>query len=158
MTANTSTWLVVGVASLILLGCDDAGPPIPSIRLDPDNINVVARGEKIYVDHCATCHGAKLEGQPNWRVRDNEGFLPAPPHDRSGHTWHHSDKHLFELTKHGLQDFAGADYKSRMPSYKDVLSDQQIIDVLSYIKSRWPENIRERHDRLNRAAAEIRSK
>ena len=157
VTVKANTSLVVFAVSLVLSGCGDERAQTATVHLEPDNVDVVARGEKIYADHCASCHGTNLEGQPNWRVRDNEGLLPAPPHDHSGHTWHHSDQHLFELTKHGLQAFAGADYKSRMPSYKDVLSDQQITDVLSFIKSRWPENIKKRHDQLNRAAAPERS-
>ena len=153
MTTNAGTLFLVVVAGHLLIGCGEEAAQHRAVQLAPDNARIVASGEKIYGDHCASCHGVDLEGQPNWRARDGEGFLPAPPHDHTGHTWHHSDQHLFELTKHGLQAFAGADYKSRMPLYKDVLSDQQIIDVLSFIKSRWPQTIRQRHDQLNRAAA-----
>jgi len=39
-----------------------------------------------------------------------------------------------------------------MPAYADVLSDEEIVAVLSYIKSRWPKQIRKRHDRMNEAA------
>ena len=111
----------------------------------------LAEGAKTYATHCAACHGANLEGQPDWRTRGADGRLPAPPHDATGHTWHHSDKKLFELTKYGLVGLAGDDYKTRMPAYDGILSDRDIIAVLSFIKSRWPANIRKRHDRLNSA-------
>ena len=68
---------------------------------DPSDPQLVAHGETLYQQHCASCHGVDLEGQPNWRLRDENGFLPAPPHDASGHTWHHPDQMLFDITKFG---------------------------------------------------------
>ena len=59
---------------------------VPSVRLRPDDAAVTALGQKVYAAQCAACHGARLEGQPNWRVRGPDGRLPAPPHDASGHT------------------------------------------------------------------------
>ena len=145
--------VVLAVAGSALAGCGDEVAVKDEFSRRPDGRAIVVQGQKIYAEHCASCHGADLEGQPNWRVRDDDGYLPAPPHDRTGQTWHHTDEHLIELTKHGLARFADGDYKSRMPKYDGVLSDSQIIAVLSYIKSRWPEDIRKRHDRLNRAAS-----
>ena len=76
--------------------------------------------------------------------------MPAPPHDASGHTWHHDDRILFKLTKYGLGAVIGdKDYKSNMPAYEDTLSDAEIVAVLSFIKSTWPEAIQRRHDQLN---------
>ena len=80
-------------------------------------------------------------------------MLPAPPHDETGHTWHHTDEVLFELTKYGLAKMSGlTDHKTNMPTYEGVLSDEEIIAVLSFIKSRWPEDVRNRHDEMNLAA------
>lgn len=111
---------------------------------------VTARGQQIYAENCAACHGANLQGQPNWRSPDDDGLLPAPPHDETGHTWHHTEKLLFELTKNGLAATAGLkDHKTRMPVYDGVLSDDDIIAVLSFIKSRWPENIQRRHTEMS---------
>jgi len=70
-------------------------------ELKADDLVVVQAGEKIYQAQCASCHGPNLEGQPDWRTRDANGFLPAPPHDATGHTWHHADDLLFEITKYG---------------------------------------------------------
>ena len=104
-----------------------------------------AAGRQIYRQHCASCHGAKLEGQPNWRVRKPNGRLPAPPHDETGHTWHHTDDVLFGITKKGIAGFASPGYESDMPAYKDILTDEQIWAVLAFIKSRWSEEIQARH-------------
>ncbi len=121
--------------------------------LRPDDTKVVAAGKVIYMEHCAACHGDNLEGQPIWRRRDEDGLLPAPPHDQSGHTWHHTDDVLFAKTTLGTAKFIGQhDYKSNMLPFEGTLSDDQIIAVLSFIKSRWPENIRRRNDRMNAQA------
>lgn len=111
----------------------------------------VARGKNLYDRECATCHGKNLEGQtPNWRKRLPDGSLPAPPHDLSGHTWHHPDQILFEVTKYGSIRDARAVSRSNMPAFENKMSDADIWAVLSYIKSRWPAEIIARHDRLNR--------
>jgi mono/diheme cytochrome c family protein len=123
--------------------------------LDPDDAEIVVRGERVYMAHCASCHGRNLEGQPNWRTQDKEGLLPAPPHDESGHTWHHPDRLLFDITKLGIAVAANLkDYKTRMPVFGGTLSEEEIIAVLSYIKSKWPEDVRRRHDQLNRVMEE----
>jgi hypothetical protein len=85
-----------------------------------------------------------LEGEPNWRRRKPDGLLPAPPHDETGHTWHHPDGQLFEITKRGTAALVGSDYRTAMGPFGAVLSDDEIRAVLDYIKSRWPENIRAR--------------
>lgn len=119
-------------------------------RIDPDDMAQVARGKAVYDQHCAQCHGSQLQGEPDWRTRLPSGTLPAPPHDASGHTWHHADEYLFAVTKHGLARFAPPDYKSTMPSFVGKLSDADIRAALAYIKSSWPEDIRQRQETLNR--------
>ena len=117
-----------------------------SIVLNYLEDSTVQLGSVLYDEHCASCHGQNLGGQPDWHKRDQDGYLPAPPHDETGHTWHHTDKYLFEMTKYGLQAFVGDGYKTRMPMYKDILSDSEIIAVLSFIKSRWPEEVIQIHN------------
>ncbi len=104
----------------------------------------LALGKLVYDARCAACHGANLEGQPDWRRRLPSGELPAPPHDASGHTWHHPDAWLFDVTKHGTLRFAPPGYKSAMKGFADVLSDAEITAVLAHIKASWPPEIRAR--------------
>jgi mono/diheme cytochrome c family protein len=112
----------------MILGCTESKP-------DPAQL---AAGQKIYAQHCAACHGAKLEGQPNWQRRLPNGKMPAPPHDESGHTWHHPDELLFGITKHGMvPPYAPPGYQSDMPAFGSILSDDQIRAVLAYIESHW---------------------
>lgn len=123
-----------------------------SVRLRPDDAAITALGRKVYAAQCAACHGARLEGQPNWRERRPDGRLPAPPHDASGHTWHHPDEVLLRITRQGVARAANLkDYVSDMPAYEGVLSDAEIVAALSWIKSQWPADIRARHDEINRS-------
>ncbi len=106
----------------------------------------VALGEKLYIESCASCHGANLEGQPDWQIPGDDGRLPAPPHDEKGHTWHHGDQVLFEYTKLGgraLMAEQGIEFDSGMPGFGEQLSDQEIWNILGYIKSTWPQRIQE---------------
>ena len=113
-------------------------------RADPDDAAQVARGRAVYGEHCASCHGAKLEGQPTWRTRKPDGRLPAPPHDATGHTWHHPDEMLFGITKKGVSAFAPPNYATDMPAFGGVLGDDDIWAVLAFIKSKWPAHVRAR--------------
>tara|TARA_R110001606_G_scaffold251461_1_gene399454 strand:- start:463 stop:921 length:459 start_codon:yes stop_codon:yes gene_type:complete len=112
---------------------------------DADDPGLVAQGSELYGAHCAACHGANLEGQPNWQQRGPDGKLPAPPHDETGHTWHHPDAQNFKVTKLGTEALAPPGYRSDMKGFADILSDREIWAVLAYIKSRWPAEIRRRH-------------
>jgi mono/diheme cytochrome c family protein len=125
------------VASLALLAA--CGDSLVESRANPADANQVALGAKVYAQHCAACHGAKLEGQPNWRSPLPTGRMPAPPHDESGHTWHHTDEMLFGITKEGLVPgkYAPPGHQSDMPAFGKVLSDDEIWAVLAYIKSHW---------------------
>ena len=103
---------------------------------------VIALGQRLYAENCATCHGADLEGQPDWQTPLANGRYPAPPHDETGHTWHHPDDILFRIVKEGTAAIVGGGYESDMPGFADVLSDAEVRAVLAYIKSTWPERER----------------
>ena len=124
-------------------GCTE-GP-----KADPGDSAQVALGKRVYETNCANCHGANLEGHPNWRERLESGRFPPPPHDETGHTWHHSDALLFGITKRGMGPYAPPGYESDMPAFGDRLADKEIWAVLAYIKSHWPEAIRNRQAKLS---------
>lgn len=155
MTPPRLTLPIVGLAALLAIAAGatilwwwDQADPDMTQRLLSDEPAILAEGQRVYANNCAACHGARLEGEPDWRMRGPDGLLPAPPHDASGHTWHHSDADLFVLTKYGLQAFAGPDYRSAMPAYDGVLSDREIVAVLSFIRSTWPAEARAHQDRI----------
>jgi S-disulfanyl-L-cysteine oxidoreductase SoxD len=141
--------VAAAVVGALLLGSVDIGEPA-GVQLRPDDPAVTALGRRVYAAQCAACHGAQLQGQPNWRERGPDGKLPAPPHDASGHTRHHPDEVLFRITKFGLAKAVNLkDHESTMPAYDGVLSDEEIVAALSWIKAQWPAAIRSRHDELN---------
>ena len=127
--------------------------PPAADRIDADNPRLVARGQGVYAGHCAACHGAKLEGQPDWRRPGPDGRLPAPPHDESGHTWHHDDRYLIHVVQEGI--LAGVDrppdYRGNMPAFGAVLSRQEIVAALSFIKNSWSFDYRAWQERTNGA-------
>jgi len=138
------TWLLVATLALLVGAIIMAQISYERLLADPDDTQQVAKGEPLYARNCAVCHGAHLEGQPNWQEKLPSGRMPAPPHDESGHTWHHPDAVLFGITKHGLipGKYAPPSYRSDMPAFGGTLSDEDIWAVLAYIKSSWPQEIR----------------
>lgn len=150
-------FLVVGacvvVAAVMIMLVETSSyltPRSDQTLLRPNDTQLTALGEEVYKANCASCHGANLEGEPNWRRSNPDLTMPAPPHDQTGHTWHHDDETLFKLTKFGVASFVkNKSYKSNMPAYENVLEDGEVIAVLSYIKSRWPADVQQRHDQLN---------
>ena len=129
-----------GAAGLAVLAQEDT----PSVEFlgKPVEAGTLRLGEEVYAATCASCHGASLEGQPDWKRRLDNGRMPAPPHDASGHTWHHADQDLVTITRDGLAAIVPG-YESDMPAFGGLLSDEEIRAVLAYIKSTWPERERE---------------
>jgi mono/diheme cytochrome c family protein len=124
-----------------------------TVKADIHDQKQVERGHHVYDQFCARCHGKELEGQPEWRIRKPDGKLPAPPHDGTGHTWHHPDDTLFEIIKRGLiPPHAPDGYLSDMPAWEGTLTDEDIWAVLAYIKSRWPEEMQKFQEDINTRA------
>ncbi|SFJ29021.1 c-type cytochrome [Albimonas pacifica] len=133
-----------GVAALAAVAQQENGDaPADGVtfRGEPVAAEEIAVGRELYAETCASCHGADLEGQADWKRRLDSGRMPAPPHDETGHTWHHSDQDLFAITKGGVEAVV-PDYESDMPAFDGILSDEEIEAVLGYIKSTWPERQR----------------
>ncbi len=116
-------------------------------------------GAVLYATSCAACHGANLQGEADWQTPKSDGILPAPPHDEDGHTWHHSDNLLFTYTKLGgaeaLAQSGVANFNSGMPAFEGILSDEEIEAILGYIKSTWPERIREIQQERTKAEEDL---
>ena len=113
---------------------ETAAPPLPT--LDTDRVR---QGTALYAQHCAACHGANLVGAPNWKQPLADGSYPPPPHDSSGHTWHHPDSLLLSIVQNG----GDPAYNSKMPAFKAKLSAEEMRAVLEFIKSHWGQDERE---------------
>ena len=133
--------VVLALGAIVAVAQSDDVPAVAPADTEGD----LVAGETLYAQYCAACHGANLEGQENWQSPGPDGRLPAPPHDASGHTWHHADSLLFTYTKLGGRETLaaqGMDFDSGMPGFGEQLSDEDIWNILAYIKSTWPERIR----------------
>ena len=108
----------------------EQGPP----PLDPVLIRV---GRNVYQQQCASCHGARSEGAPNWQQPDAKGELPAPPHDAHGHTWKHSDAMLYRIVRNGWRDPFNKTDRLTMPAFTGTLSPSEVRAVITYLKTLW---------------------
>ena len=139
---------VLAIAASAALGWQQLAPSSRGNGIGTSDAAVLAQGHELYGQYCASCHGANLEGQPEWTQRLPSGRLPAPPHDATGHTWHHPPDVLFGIVKKGVEKFAPAGYESDMPGFGGILSDTQIWAVLAYIRSTWPDEVKRRYEVL----------
>ncbi|HEV2673492.1 MAG TPA: cytochrome c [Aliidongia sp.] len=146
MSRRSVIALGAGIAVLAAAGLVLAGfalvPARPRWVVPGDDPREIAAGAVLYQSNCASCHGAHLEGQPDWHEPGPDGLLPAPPHDATGHTWQHSDAELTELVTHSVASFAPAGYRTTMPAFEGKLSPAEIHATIAYIKSTWAPGIR----------------
>lgn len=115
---------------------------------DHANPAQVALGHSLYDQHCAFCHGPDLAGKPGWEGDYPTGGRPPLPLDGSGAIDRLGDRDLFDVTKFGGQPFSPPEYRNAMPGFEGRLSDADIWAVLAFVKSRWPEAVRERQKEL----------
>jgi mono/diheme cytochrome c family protein len=152
---SISRWTAMLVAALAvgwyLLGGQqqEGGIGPEGVVLDASDPKLTGDGKQIYAAYCASCHGSNLEGQPDWRTRNADGRLRAPPLDGTGNAWNQPDDRLFAITKYGAAAVTGRGEATDMPIFNGVLTDREIASALSYIKSKWPPEIREKQKALN---------
>ncbi len=125
--------LVTACQGAANLSSGRAGDTLPTLA--PAEIRL---GKTVYEQQCASCHGVNLEGQPDWKVQNEDGSFRAPPHDASGHTWHHGDQTLLDAVRLGGARLQPMNVVSAMPAYGELLSEEEMTAVLVYIKSTWP--------------------
>ena len=114
-----------------------------------DDPTRIAMGGDLYQANCASCHGADLEGQANWRTPKSDGKYPASPLNENGRSWIHSGFQMFDIIKVGGATIAPRSIGSDMPAFESKLDNKQIWAVIDYIKSRWPAKIREINETAN---------
>ena len=96
----------------------------------------VESGGKVYSANCAVCHGTLGEATPDWRRREPDGSFPPPPLNGTAHTWHHPFGVLARQIKFGAPGGEG-----KMPTFQGKLTDEEIINVIAWFQSLWPDDI-----------------
>ncbi|MGH7476991.1 MAG: c-type cytochrome, partial [Longimicrobiales bacterium] len=128
--ARRAPWLLPALLTFACGGDEAPRAPAP----DPD---LVARGARIYAEQCAVCHGPRGEVAENWQEPNAQGELPPPPHDSTGHTWRHSDAMLYRMVAEGWRDPFNRTERLTMPPFEAVLSREEIVAVITYLKTLW---------------------
>ena len=86
-------------------------------------------GAKVYTAYCMHCHGV-----------DGRGFAPMlAPLAGNPNVLEKDASSLINVTLNGTEDLVigGVPAPYPMPKYADVLSDQQIADVLGFVRAGW---------------------
>ena len=94
-------------------------------------------GLQVYQQNCSICHGNNAGGAANWKIQNGYGELPAPPHNKEGHTWRHSDKMLQRMIKQGWRDPFNKTKRLTMPAFENALNPKEIDAVIAYMKTFW---------------------
>lgn len=96
----------------------------------------VSRGAVVFQEQCASCHGKEGQGSVVWRQVGADGKFPPPPLNGTGHAWHHPFRVLGSQIKFGAPGGQGS-----MPGMAEILSDQDIVDVIAWFQSKWSDEI-----------------
>ena len=104
---------------------------------EESRLTQISLGSQVFQKNCQVCHGAAAAGMADdWRQPDANGNYPAPPLNGTAHTWHHSQEVLLRTVNNGGVPLGGT-----MPPFKNVLSEEEKLAVLAYIKSLWPKEL-----------------
>ena len=143
--------LAIGLLPMVLVACSSGeSSPETSVSSSPDTekpvsdkpaerwyaFEHVSQGGKVFQTNCASCHGERGEGAPDWRKVGADGKYPAPPLNGTGHAWHHPLKMLFHVVKNGSPGGQG-----NMIAWGEKLSDDEMIAAIAWFQSKWPDQI-----------------
>ena len=132
--------VVLILASVLLTACGSSTSDSIQTSGSDSGVDAPRTGRQLFASNCAACHGAAGEGHPDWRIKNADGTLAPPPLNGDGHTWHHADGLLYRIVSQGgksLEIPGDPSFKSAMPAFGDLLSHEEVVEVLAYVKSLW---------------------
>jgi len=115
--------------ALVFAGCSKGSNTSTTTTTTAHMSNAPAVSVGTFNSNCATCHGAKGQGQPG----------AFPPLDGNPVVTGEI-KPLIKILKMGLNGpvkINGSTYNGQMPAWSGTLSDAQIAAVLTYIRGAW---------------------
>lgn len=101
---------------------------IPALICCSDQKN--AKGEATYKEYCATCHGSEHQGGLGESLTDSEWEFGSDDKSIKGHI------------KNGIDELG-------MPSFNDVLSDEEIANLIEYIRQEENKNKPKQHETVD---------
>lgn len=160
-------WTLLLVGALLLVACErqpeqrEPASPEPSLPSTdqlpaskpqasmpgPGDFSVqnLSRGAALYVEHCLQCHGPEGQGHPDWQTPTNGTFVAAPPINGTGNDWKRSQRDLIGIIRAG----AKRNGMPVMPAYAGRLSDQDMVQILTWLQALWPPEVYERWLKAN---------
>jgi mono/diheme cytochrome c family protein len=107
----------------------NTGTTLAEVTLSGPAPGSVLRGQKIYEQTCLPCHQADAGGVPGM----------TPPLQKSSYVQGPAKK-VIGIVLNGLNDgvdIDGETYSNPMPPFSAALKDQEIADVLTYVRSHF---------------------
>ena len=97
----------------------------------------ISRGDLIYQENCAQCHGPEAQGHPDWRHAKQQGYAAAPPLDGTGPVAKMKKSEIVAVIKNGVK------YNGQpvMPGWNGRVSEQDIDDVITWFQALWPSDV-----------------
>ena len=147
MTFLKKVMLLTGL--VFLGGCHDTPAPGGAATHAPPALDPlrIARGAEVFRQNCASCHGDRAQGAPNWQQPGADGKYPPPPLNGSAHSWHHPFAQLKQTIQQGTLRLGGS-----MPPWMGKLADADIEAVILYFQSLWPDEIYQAWTDIDRRA------
>ena len=124
MSADTTGGTSVGTAPGASGGTAPSGGAAPSAQ--------AANGAKVFSTNCSSCHGAQGQGVPgSFPPLANNPVVTGDPSKVVG---------ILLGGLHGSITVNGTTYNGQMPAWKGTLSNKDIADVITYIRTSLGKN------------------
>ncbi len=104
----------------------------------PAATKVIHDGGRLYKSHCATCHGSKGLG-------DGEAGRDLTPSPALLAYMIKRQRSVDEYLLWTISD-GGAQFGTEMPAYKEILADNQIWQIVTYMRAGFPPDSEAGHD------------
>lgn len=114
----------IAAGALILFLSRAPGMPSSAGNPIPKTAESIAIGRSLFLQHCVECHGSDAHGDGPLASQLN----PPPADLYAAHVDYHTDMQLFDWIKGGISG-------SAMPGFKGQMTDQEIWNVVNYVRS-----------------------